>query len=232
LTAALLGAASAVALAGCGAGMITQTSEQVAPVPGINADAGQIALRNIVVAYDGPAGYPAGGDAPLVVRLFNNGTTPVTLTGVSSSGAASVTLVGTPSVTPSPSPTAAASPSASASASAEPSVDPSASASAEPSGSAEPSASASPSPAAPPPAPSEPVSIVIPPQSYVLLVPGEGDSGYLRLNGLTAALVPGAWIPVTFTFDNGEEAELQVPLAPPLDAVPRGAADEGEGGGH
>ncbi|MGH3882511.1 MAG: copper chaperone PCu(A)C, partial [Pseudonocardiaceae bacterium] len=40
--------AAAVALAGCGAGQITQTDSQVAAVPGAYGDVGSIALRNVL----------------------------------------------------------------------------------------------------------------------------------------------------------------------------------------
>jgi hypothetical protein len=67
-----------------------------------------------------------------------------------------------------------------------------------------------------------PVSITIPPQSYVLLVPGEGDAGFLQLNDLTEAITPGESANVTFTFSNGETVTVALPLAPPTATVPRG----------
>jgi copper(I)-binding protein len=204
-TAVAAGLGAAAALSGCSAGQLTQTATQVPPVPGINADAGQVALRNLVIAYPGPAGYPAGADAPLIVRLFNNGLTPITLTGVSADKAASVTLVGTPEVVtttePPPPPTATPGPT----------------------GSPEPTTTVTPT-ASPTPtteAPSTPVSIAIPPQGFVLLVPGQA-SGHLRLNRLTEAIVPGESVAVTFTFSDGTKATLPVPLAPPTHEIPRG----------
>jgi copper(I)-binding protein len=208
------GLGGAVALAGCSVGQVTQTSSQVAPVPGINADAGQVALRNLVIAYPGPGGYPAGSDAPLVVRLFNNGMTPITLVGVSAQKAASVTLVGTPEVvrptetpppptgTAPPEPTATGAPQSTATASPEP--------------------TALPTPTVAPTTqpPTTPVSITIPPQSFVLLVPGEA-SGHLRLNRLTEAITPGESTDVTFTFSDGSTATVPVPLAPPTREIPR-----------
>jgi hypothetical protein len=209
------GLGATLALTACSAGQITQTSTQVAPVQGNNADAGDIALRNLVIAYNGPAGYPAGGDAPLVVRLFNNSATPVTLVGVSAEKAVSVTLVGTPEVvrpTETPTPTSAA-PTVTTTAPGE--------ATATPTGS--PTATATPTPTVAPTTqpPGVPVSVVIPAQSFVLLVPGQGDSGFLRLNGLTEAIAPGESVVVTFTFSDGTSATVPVPLAPPTDEVPR-----------
>jgi len=203
------GVGAVLGLAGCSAGQITQTATQVAPVPGANADAGQVALRNLVIEYNGPEGYPAGGDAPLVVRLFNSGTSAVTLTGVTADKAGAVNLVGTPTVvTPSASPTATASPSPTVEASPSPEGSPTAS----------PTPTSTPTTATPQ---ARPVSVTIPPQSFVLLVPGEGDAGHLVLTGLTEAVAPGEFASVTFTFDDGTSAVVLVPLAPPTNEVPR-----------
>ncbi len=119
-----LGAASALlvgvpsCLSACSAGQITGTSVQVPPIQGVNADAGSggtIALRNVLITYNGPGGYPRGGTAPLEVRIFNNGTQPVTLVRVTAGDAAAgVTLAGGPQAPPpepSPTPPPAESPS-------------------------------------------------------------------------------------------------------------------------
>jgi copper(I)-binding protein len=197
------GVGAVLGLTGCSAGQITQTASQVAPVPGADAEAGEIALRNLLIQYR-PEGYAAGSDAPLVVRIFNNGMEPITLTGVTADKAAAVNLVGTPAVvTPTESPTPP------------PDV-------ASPSPDASPTGEASPSPTPAPTTPApQPVSVTIPPQSYVLLVPSEGDAGHLVLAGLTEAIVPGEFVTMTFTFDDGTTAVVPVPLAPPTDAVPR-----------
>ncbi len=213
------GAGAVLALAGCSAGQVTQTSEQVAAVPGTDADAGSIALRNLVIVYDGPEGYPAGGDAPLVVRLFNNGPEAITLTGVTADKAASVQLVGSPTVEPTQTPSAPP-PEATATS---PAPEASPTATGSPSPETSPTGSPSPEPTAeattPPPAPL-PLSITIPPQSYVLLVPGEAD-GHLVLTGLAEEITPGESILVTFTFDDGVTVTVAVPLAPPQNQIPR-----------
>jgi copper(I)-binding protein len=226
LAALAAGAGSVLALAGCSAGLVTQTASQVAPVPGADVDAGPIALRNLVIEYHGPEGYPAGSDAPLVIRLFNNGLDPVTLTGVSADKAAAVNLVGDPTVvTPTASPTLPPSPEPTGTADAEPTPEDT-----EEDATATATPTASPSTAPPV---SQPLSVTIPPQSYVLLVPG-GESGYLVLNGLTEAIAPGESVNVTFTFDNGVTTVVPVPLAPPVDAVPRATpvVEPGHGEGH
>ena len=60
------GLALLAALSACSAGQISQTSTQVAAVPGANLTIGDlnvdgIALRDLVIAYRGPEGYPQGG---------------------------------------------------------------------------------------------------------------------------------------------------------------------------
>jgi hypothetical protein len=75
-----LAATSAVLLltAGCGAGQNAQTSKEVAAIPGIDADAGPICLRDLLIPYRAD-GYPAGSDVPLIVRLFSDAEQPVEL---------------------------------------------------------------------------------------------------------------------------------------------------------
>jgi copper(I)-binding protein len=89
---------ASVALAGCGAGQITQTSRQVAAVEGANAGAGQIAVRNATIEFDAPAHgdavYPAGADAPLHMTIVNAGTEVDRLVAASSPVASSVQVSG------------------------------------------------------------------------------------------------------------------------------------------
>ena len=225
-----VGVGTALGLAGCSAGLVTQTATQVAPVVGIDVDAGDIALRNVVIEYSGPEGYEAGSDAPLVVRIFNNGMESVTLVGVTADKAEAVVLAGTPIVvSPTGEPTQPPSP--------EPTTSPDEEASPSPTDTAEPTASptATPTPTATPQRPvTEDVSVTIPPQSYVLLVPGESESGYLLLTGLRESIIPGESVTVTFTFDNGTSVEVPVPLAPPVHEVPRATpiVDPGHEPGH
>src|SRR5947199_1338771 len=59
----------ALALAGCGAGQITQTSTQLSGVGGASANVGQIAVREAAFPFPGDGKtaviYPLGGAAPL-----------------------------------------------------------------------------------------------------------------------------------------------------------------------
>ncbi len=223
-TFALLG--GAVVLSACSAGQITGTSVQVPPIQGVNANAGAdgtIGLRNVLIRYNGPSGYPRGGTAPLEVRIFNNGIQPVTLVRVTAGDAAAgVTLAGgTQAPPPEPSPTT------------QPGESPSPPA--ESTGESPPP-TAPPTPDAGPPTPAEPpgqgtFAIEIAPGSYVLLVPGEDR--YLQLVGLRAPLLPGGSVPVTFEFRDGGTTTvmLQVPTGLPTTPLPRptpAVLEEGE----
>src|SRR4051794_21370388 len=89
----------AVALAGCGAGQITQTSTQVSAVSGASGNAGQLGVRNVAIAFpEQPpktaAVYPRGGDAPLQMTITNAGAAPDRLVSVSSPVASSVQISG------------------------------------------------------------------------------------------------------------------------------------------
>ena len=92
----------AFALAGCGAGQITQTSSQASGVGGASANVGQIAVREAAFAFAGDgktaAIYPAGGTAPLTMTVVNVGVQDDKLTGVSSPAAASVNITGDASI--------------------------------------------------------------------------------------------------------------------------------------
>ncbi|MBV1853469.1 copper chaperone PCu(A)C [Catellatospora tritici] len=217
--------AAALALTGCSAGMQSQTADQVAAVPGAaggsietSPGAGNVVVRDAMVAYPGLPGYKAGADAPLQLRIFNNTKDPITVTGVESAAATSVELTsaGAGKTTPS----AEASPSAAASASA----------SAKPSASASASAAASPSPSPSPAAPASTEKITIAPFGYVELIPT--GKQFFVLKGLKAALANGASVPLTIKLSNGQSIVIPaVPVATPLDPMPRSPIPlpEGEG---
>lgn len=208
-------AVAALTLMGCSAGQHTATAEKVSAVPGINLDAGPAGLRNALVAFNGK-GYPTGSDVPLVVRLFNNGSTPLTLTGVTTTSAKEVRLMGGPA----PSPTVtrpAPGESASARASADASANANASASA--------SASASPSPTVSTPPGTARIALDIPAYGYLDLVPGSGRQ-YLALSGLNRAIAPGDLVKVAFSFKTADGQvltmdDVTLPMAPPLSPEPR-----------
>jgi copper(I)-binding protein len=203
--AALLATVAALAtMPACSSGRVTQTSGQVAAVSGVNANAGdngEIALRDLLIAYNGPGGYPIGSDAALIVRIFNNGLTPVRLVGATAEGVGRIELVsagGAPPADATPTPGTDATPS--------------------------PGASETPAPT-PEPA-GQSIQVDIAGASYALLVPGQG--AHLQLVDLHQPLAPGGSVPVTFRFESGSKTytvEVTIPMAPPAAPLPRVSAD-------
>jgi hypothetical protein len=87
----------ALALAGCGAGQITQTSTQVAAVSGAQANVGAIAIRDAQFEYAATTNasvYPRGGDAPLDMTIVNSAAADDRLVSASSPVAQSVKVSG------------------------------------------------------------------------------------------------------------------------------------------
>lgn len=225
-----LGATGSLLLTGCGAGQIAQTAGIVPGVPGVNADVtaagGSYMIRNLVVAYRDPKGYPAGGNAPLELTIFNETDEPVTVR-VTSDSARAVVLTGAaavptpPAATPTPS-APAASPGGGASAT--PTEQPTVTRSPKPTGSVQPLPTASSVPAA------GPATVDIPPRSFVLL--NRSGGRFLQLEGLDQELRPGQSINLTFDF-NGQHLSTAVPMTVPLSPAPVAPpVTEGEGEGH
>lgn len=100
----LAGVLGVLMLAGCGAGQDAATSLTRPSIPGVDADGGDIHVRNVVVTYS-PEGYPPGGDAPVTLAIGNTGRDPVRLVEIDSEGASSVSITGVTRVgTASPAP--------------------------------------------------------------------------------------------------------------------------------
>lgn len=112
--AAVLATCTGVALlSGCAAGQRAQSSVEFSVVDGVATSVGSLALRNVGVAAPPQAGYLAGGSAPLIVAVVNEGTSADRLVSVSSPVAGGASTAG---ATPSASPTGRAPKSGSASA--------------------------------------------------------------------------------------------------------------------
>ncbi|MFC0430154.1 hypothetical protein [Kutzneria buriramensis] len=82
---AVLGIGAALVVSGCSAGQVTQTDTQVPAINGASGTVGQIAVRNVQLAF--PAGkqyYSRGDSAPLVVTIVNTGSKSDRLAGVTS----------------------------------------------------------------------------------------------------------------------------------------------------
>jgi copper(I)-binding protein len=194
---ALCGLIAALAVAGCGAGQIAQTSIQVAAVEGANASTGQIALRNVVIEFDEPAQgaaiYPAGADAPLEMTIVNSGAEMDRLVAASSPIASSVQIsgvLGIPggqalAVEGAPAPVVAPLPTeAGAPAPPEPSP-------------GETPTTAPPTPYAPPAADAEP------------------GVGHIVLTGLREDIQAGRTYPLVLTFERAGDVRFDVPVANP-----------------
>ncbi len=88
----------ALALAGCGAGQITQTDTQVSAVNGAQATVGAMAIRDARFEYTATASasvYPTGGNAPLKMTVVNSAGTDDKLVAATSPVARSVRVTGT-----------------------------------------------------------------------------------------------------------------------------------------
>ncbi|SCL40102.1 hypothetical protein GA0074692_5598 [Micromonospora pallida] len=220
-------AATGLLVSGCGTGQIAETAVKQPSVQGINTGTadGKYLVRGLVVDFPGGEGYPAGGNAPLSVVLYNDTAEPVTVT-VSTDSAREIVLAGA-GASPSASPSAPAMPSPSAPAS--PTV------SASPTGEASPSPSeASPAPTEPAPA-GAPATVDIPPHGYAQL--NQQGGRFFQLIGLNEELRPGQQVNVVFDFGNGKQvstlAPVGVPLspqAPPSPIIERHGGGEEEGG--
>jgi hypothetical protein len=88
-----IGAAMLILLvtSGCGAGQAAQTSQDVPAIPGIDASAGPIDLRDLLIPFR-QGGYPAGSDVPLVVRMYSNAQQPIELSQVVPASSGSMTV--------------------------------------------------------------------------------------------------------------------------------------------
>jgi len=234
-------AVGVVALAGCSVGQVTQTDSIEPAVNGNRADVGDIALRDVMVAYPENGGYEAGDDAPLLLTIVNVGGADDTLVSVSSPAATSVELVGDPAVPGRAAlqvvvPDESAQPTSSQPSS-QPSTQPETTESSLPESSiTEPSApadtgtpsspeSSSSSSEAPAAESSEPQT------TETELAPQEVGTMSIVLTGLTADLPMGKNVPVTFVFASGGQVTVQLPIAAPATARPDPTGEE-ESGGH
>ncbi|GIG70752.1 hypothetical protein [Phytomonospora endophytica] len=200
-------AALVIGVSACSAGQVTQTADTVAAVPGANLQVGEyIMMNDVMITYPGPQGYPSGGTASMILRIFNNGPDADVLKAVSvspgeggSPGASDVRLVnggGAPA----------------------------------PSDSGSPSADASGGPVTTPG--SSAINVTILPNDKQALVPGEGP--YLEVSGLSGAFKPGQSLLVTFEFERAGTKQAEIPMGLPTVPGERSHAEfpEAEGEGH
>lgn len=197
-------AALVIGVSACSAGQVTQTADTVAAVPGANLTVGEfIQMNDVMITYPGPQGYPSGGTASMILRIFNNGPEADVLKAVSvtpgeggSPGATDVKLTngGAPAPADSGSP------------------------SADPSG----------GPVTTPG--SSPINVTILPNDKTALVPGEGP--YIQISGLTGAFKPGQSLLVTFEFERAGSLQAEIPMGLPAEPGERSHAEFPEEEGH
>lgn len=208
----------AVAIAGCGAGQITQTDTQVSAVNGASATAGAIAVRNATFEYDASARgadiYPVGGSAPLQMSIVNVGAETDRLLSASSPVAASVQISGptdvpggqvldvegVPLVAAPLAPTGAAVPTAPGEAPGAPAT---------PSVAATPAPGAAPTPAAPTPA----APTTAAPTTAAPAGAAASDGTTVVLTGLSEGLQVGPTYPLVLKFERAGELRVDVPVS-------------------
>jgi hypothetical protein len=218
----------AVALAGCSSGQVAETAIIRPPISGLNTQSpdGSLLIRNLQVLYTGPAGYPAGGTAPLQVSLFNQTKQPMTVVVRSAPPAGNVpppgyvsaerivltggTAAASPSSNPEPAPGGEASPHPNPSASEV--IDPSGVASTPPA----PGASLVPSSAA---AAGQPAQITIPALGTASFQPRMPQK--LLAVGLSGRLSPGVSLSLVLERGGGvAPMSLLAPMEVPISPVP------------
>jgi copper(I)-binding protein len=210
---------AAVAIAGCGAGQITQTSRQVAAVEGANATAGQISLRNAMIEFDEPAHgatvYPAGGNAPVQMIIANSGAEVDRLVAASSPAAESVQISGVLRIPGgqalriegAPAALAVAPVPAEGAPTAPPEATPGATPTTAPPATAPPAIAP---PTSAPAAPPEAAPAAEPPAAE-----GEPGVGNIVLTGLREDVQPGLTYPLVLTFERAGELRFDVPVENP-----------------
>lgn len=91
-------AAVLTVITGCSAGQQAATAEQSTQTAGAGGDAGEIAVRDAQIVFEGPIPgdevHDPGADAPLQVTILNTGERADTLTGVDSPVASTVEVDG------------------------------------------------------------------------------------------------------------------------------------------
>jgi copper(I)-binding protein len=212
---------AAIGLVGCSAGQVTQTDRVLPAVDGNAGDAGDNALRDVLIAAPESGGnYSAGDDAPLTLTIVNRGTADDELTSVSSPAAGKVELIGDTTL-PSRAALRVLVPEESSSSSASAtSTETSATSESSP-GSTETSQSGGSSSAAGTAA-SEPAV------TGTELAPEVVGSLSIVLTDLTADLLPGRNVPITFVFAEGGSVTINVPIDNAGDARTASADSESE----
>jgi copper(I)-binding protein len=98
LPAAAIGVSALLGIVGCSAGQVAQTAEMPPAVNGNAGQVGDLALRDVQVAFpDSGEAYQEGDDAPLLLRIINTGDVDDELVAVTSP-VGEVRITGNPSI--------------------------------------------------------------------------------------------------------------------------------------
>lgn len=193
--AALLG----MGLSGCSAGQVTRTADTQPAIVGVNvaSEDETILIRDAAIAFPGPDGYPAGQSAPITMVIVNQSLAPIRLVQAQSElGQATLQTGWVTEAPPSPTPEAGATPTAS------------------PTGEASPDATASPAAAqSPAPPATGQAGITIPADGFAQVT--------VTVSQLRQPVGPVESIPLQLTFDEATVGPFDVPIATPLEPLPR-----------
>lgn len=229
---------AAIALAGCSAGQVAETSLKRPSNPGANVgnSKGSVVIRNLSVQYPGIEGYAAGENAPLELGIYNQTRQAITVL-VSSQPLADagdkqgvvsgkqVGLVGA-AATPSTPATAIPEPSGSRPSGNQDDQNSEQIPTPDPSGNPSPGETPSAAPSAPG-GPVRPARIEIGPLSSVTFLPGDREQ--LQVIGLTGKLAPGNSVNLIFEFSDGADPlVVQAPVSVPASPASRGPGDPEE----
>jgi copper(I)-binding protein len=215
--------AGSLALAGCGAGQITQTSSQVSNVDGGSGTIGQIAVRDATIPFGSGASaavYPQGGSAPLQMTIANFGGADDKLVSASSPAADSVQITGNATIAAGRALIVSGGPSTRQGAGAASGTPASGTPASNTPASGAPatgSASASATPARPGPTTGAVPAPIVPTASVTVPPPDAQGStkASIVLNGLTKDIQAGLTYPVQLTFAKAGTVTVEVPVANP-----------------
>ena len=201
---------SPVVLSACSAGQTPQTGLEQREKTGARAQVGDLAIREVTLAYPASGSYAAGSDAELQMAIANDGGPDDTLTGISGEGfsgavftdaASAAALTAAPSSAAStPAPTSATSTAAATGASGTASATSSTPASA---------TSSSPAASTTPPAPTQ---LAIPAGQPVFVGTG---TNHITLTGLQSPLTTGQYVTLTLHFEKAGDVTLKATVANP-----------------
>lgn len=233
----------AALLVGCSSGQVTQTDTMPPAVNGNYGDVGDIALRDVMLAYPESGEYREGDDAPLVLTIVNTGSEDDELVSVSSPAARDVELIGNTRI-PGRTSLQVIVPDESAETS-QPTTTETTETETETTGTTIPEESITePSPPAetgeespaPPPDSEEPPTLSDTADSEATETPTtspleEVGTMSIVLTGLVQDLPLGRNIPVTFVFANAGQITINLPVASPATAR-QDPPDTGDDSGH